>query len=149
MKMGKIIEVTVTKGKTFTTLDAKGQNKWDRIEYSLKVDVSDANGEGDVEDVRVRANQLLDSWLELFKPVDSPQIEKTGLHLEPTCSNEFPELITDTCIVTRDEGGVSLKPKQFLGKERFNDVLAYVRGAGGRYLPAGKDSYFRIPKKRV
>jgi hypothetical protein len=40
-----------------------------------------------------------------------------------------------------------VKPTKWLGKEKFNAAMAVVRQKGGEYIPAGKDSYFSIPKK--
>jgi hypothetical protein len=39
-----------------------------------------------------------------------------------------------------------IKPRQFLGSENFAKIAATVRGAGGEYISAGKESHFRIPR---
>lgn len=44
---------------------------------------------------------------------------------------------------------IMIKPKQFLGSENFAKIASAVRGMGGEYISAGKDSHFRVPKKKV
>lgn len=41
---------------------------------------------------------------------------------------------------------VLVKPAQFLGQENFRKVNDIVRSLGGKYISAGKDSHFEIPK---
>lgn len=50
-----------------------------------------------------------------------------------------------------DEKGdyLIIKPKQFLGSENFAKIASAVRGMGGEYISAGKDSHFRVPKKKA
>jgi len=43
---------------------------------------------------------------------------------------------------------IMIKPKQFLGSENFAKIASAVRGMGGEYISAGRDSHFRVyPKK--
>ena len=42
---------------------------------------------------------------------------------------------------------IVVKPKQFLGSENFAKIASAVRGMGGEYISAGKESHFRVPKK--
>jgi len=44
---------------------------------------------------------------------------------------------------------IIIKPKQFLGSENFAKIASAVRGMGGEYISAGKDSHFRVPKKKI
>jgi hypothetical protein len=44
---------------------------------------------------------------------------------------------------------IIIKPKQFLGSENFAKIASAVRGMGGEYISAGKDSHFRVPKKKT
>jgi hypothetical protein len=37
-----------------------------------------------------------------------------------------------------------IKPKGFLGGDLFGDIAEIVRGLGGEYISAGKDSHFRV-----
>ena len=40
-----------------------------------------------------------------------------------------------------------VKPKGFLGSENFAKIASAVRGMGGEYISAGRDSHFRVYKK--
>jgi hypothetical protein len=44
---------------------------------------------------------------------------------------------------------IIIKPKQFLGSENFAKIASAARGMGGEYISAGKDSHFRVPKKKA
>ncbi len=44
---------------------------------------------------------------------------------------------------------IKITPRQYLGAENFAKIAQIVRGAGGDYVSAGKDSHFRVPKIRV
>lgn len=41
---------------------------------------------------------------------------------------------------------IVIKPRQYLGAENFSKIAAVIRGAGGEYISAGKQSHFRVPK---
>ena len=43
---------------------------------------------------------------------------------------------------------IIIKPKQFLA-ENFAKIASAARGMGGEYISAGKDSHFRVPKKKA
>ena len=56
----------------------------------------------------------------------------------------------DSMLAFEDKGDyVMIKPKQFLGSENFAKIASTVRGIGGEYISAGRDSHFRIYKKRA
>jgi hypothetical protein len=44
---------------------------------------------------------------------------------------------------------IKITPRQYLGAENFAKIAQIVRGAGGDYISAGKDSHFRIPKLKL
>ena len=52
-------------------------------------------------------------------------------------------------LIFEDKGEyIMIKPKQFLGSENFAKIASAVRGMGGEYISAGRDSHFRVyPKK--
>ena len=53
----------------------------------------------------------------------------------------------EALLTFEDKGdSIILKPKQFLGSETFAKIASVVRGLGGEYVSAGKNSHFRIPK---
>jgi len=41
--------------------------------------------------------------------------------------------------------GIIVKPKGFLGRDKFASVAAIIEELGGRYVSAGRDSRFLIP----
>jgi len=59
----------------------------------------------------------------------------------------FPEDL-EALLSFQEKGDyVMVKPRQFLGSENFAKIASAVRGLGGEYISAGKDSHFRVPKK--
>jgi hypothetical protein len=40
---------------------------------------------------------------------------------------------------------IIIKPRQYLGSENFARIASIIRGIGGEYVSAGRDSHFRIP----
>lgn len=77
----------------------------------------------------VSVRQTLKNTVEEFKglfPTD-PQILRSF------------ELTDDFCVI---------KPRQFLGSEKFGKIAEMDRGKGGEYISSGKDSHFRIPLNR-
>jgi hypothetical protein len=59
----------------------------------------------------------------------------------------FPQDL-DSLLSFEDKGEyVMIKPKQFLGSENFAKIASTVRGVGGEYISAGRDSHFRVYKK--
>jgi hypothetical protein len=61
----------------------------------------------------------------------------------------FPEEL-ETRLSFEEKGDyIIIKPKQFLGSENFAKIASASRGMGGEYISAGKESHFRVPKKKV
>jgi hypothetical protein len=59
----------------------------------------------------------------------------------------FPEDL-ESLLSFEDKGDyIMVKPRQFLGSENFAKIASAVRGMGGEYISAGKESHFRVPKK--
>jgi hypothetical protein len=61
----------------------------------------------------------------------------------------FPEDLEN--LLSFEEKGeyIIIKPKQFLGSENFAKIASAVRGMGGEYISAGRDSHFRVPNKKT
>ncbi|MCW4044042.1 MAG: hypothetical protein NWE94_00820 [Candidatus Bathyarchaeota archaeon] len=60
----------------------------------------------------------------------------------------FPEDL-EHMLNFEDKGDyIMIKPKQFLGSENFAKIASAVRGMGGEYISAGRDSHFRVYKKK-
>ncbi len=59
----------------------------------------------------------------------------------------FPEDLEGLLSFEEKSNYIVVKPRQFLGSENFAKIASTVRGMGGEYISAGKDSHFRVPKK--
>ncbi|MCW4054274.1 MAG: hypothetical protein NWE84_05065 [Candidatus Bathyarchaeota archaeon] len=59
----------------------------------------------------------------------------------------FPEELETLLNFQEKDDYIIVKPRQFLGSENFAKIASTVRGLGGEYISAGKDSHFRVPKK--
>ena len=59
----------------------------------------------------------------------------------------FPSELEDLLAFEEEKNYIIVKPRQYLGGENFAKIASIVRGAGGEYISAGKESHFRIPKK--
>ena len=78
---------------------------------------------------------------------ETPQAEKP-LNIDDV-KMMFPEDLKGL-LNFEDKGEyVKITPRQYLGAENFAKIAQIVRGAGGDYISAGKESHFRIPKIRV
>jgi hypothetical protein len=60
----------------------------------------------------------------------------------------FPEDLDNMLSFEEKPDYVIIKPKQFLGSENFAKIASTVRGLGGEYISAGRDSHFRVYKKK-
>jgi len=60
----------------------------------------------------------------------------------------FPEDLEAKLAFEDKENYITVKPKQFLGSDNFAKIASAIRGMGGEYISAGKDSHFRVPKKK-
>jgi hypothetical protein len=61
----------------------------------------------------------------------------------------FPPDLENLLNIDERNDYIIIKPKQFLGSENFAKIASTVRGLGGEYISAGKDSHFRVPKKKA
>jgi hypothetical protein len=59
----------------------------------------------------------------------------------------FPEDLESLLSFEEKDNYIMVKPRQFLGSENFAKIASAVRGMGGEYISAGKESHFRVPKK--
>ncbi|RLI10766.1 hypothetical protein DRO25_03120, partial [Candidatus Bathyarchaeota archaeon] len=59
----------------------------------------------------------------------------------------FPEELENLLSFEEKDEYIVIKPRQFLGSENFAKIASIVRGIGGDYISAGKESHFRVPKK--
>jgi hypothetical protein len=78
---------------------------------------------------------------------ETPQAEKP-LDIDDV-KMMFPEDL-EGLLNFEDKGEyIKITPRQYLGAENFAKIAQIVRGAGGDYISAGKESHFRVPKKRL
>jgi len=61
----------------------------------------------------------------------------------------FPEELEARLDFTEKGDYIIIKPKQFLGSDNFAKIASAIRGMGGEYISQGKDSHFRVPKKKT
>lgn len=81
---------------------------------------------GTVLSVSVKAQESKAKSLEEIKGLFVPELRES-LNFEQT--NDY----------------MIIRPRHYLGSENFAKIAAVVRGAGGEYISAGKDSHFKIP----
>jgi len=60
----------------------------------------------------------------------------------------FPEELESRLDFEEKGDYIIIKPKMFLGSENFAKIASAVRGIGGEYISSGKESHFRVPKKK-
>ncbi|MCL4429915.1 MAG: hypothetical protein M1167_04095 [Chloroflexi bacterium] len=89
-------------------------------------------------------------------PKPTPAPATTALPTEPSKQRSlddirmsFPEELEARLSFEEKGDYIIIKPKQFLGSENFAKIASAVRGMGGEYISAGKDSHFRVPKKKA
>jgi hypothetical protein len=61
----------------------------------------------------------------------------------------FPENLENLLNFEEREDHIVVKPRQFLGSENFAKIASIVRDMGGEYISAGKESHFKVPKKKA
>ena len=61
----------------------------------------------------------------------------------------FPENLENLLNFEGKEDHIVVKPRQFLGSENFAKIASIVRDMGGEYISAGKESHFKVPKKKA
>jgi len=59
----------------------------------------------------------------------------------------FPKELEDMLFFEEEGEYIIIKPRRFLGSENFAKIASIVRGAGGEYISAGKESHFRVPRE--
>ena len=79
-------------------------------------------------------------------PAPSPPVHERIQKIEDV-RMMFPKELEDMLAFEEEAEYIVVKPRQYLGAENFAKIASIVRGAGGEYISAGKESHFRIPKK--
>jgi len=76
-----------------------------------------------------------------------PRIPERGHRVEDI-KTMFPEDLENLLSFEERDEYIIVKPRQFLGTENFAKIASIVRGIGGEYVRAGKESHFRVPKPK-
>jgi hypothetical protein len=85
----------------------------------------------------------------LIPPLSTASHDTSKLRSLDDIRMSFPEDL-ESRLSFEDKGDyIIIKPKQFLGSDNFAKIASTSRGMGGEYISAGKDSHFRIPKKKA
>lgn len=61
---------------------------------------------------------------------------------------KFPSDLAELLTFKTEGQFTVLKPTRFLGSDNFAKIVAIVRDLGGEYISKGKDSHFKIPRKK-
>jgi len=59
----------------------------------------------------------------------------------------FPKELEDMLNFEETPKYIIIKPRQYLGSENFAKIASIVRGTGGEYISAGKESHFRVSRE--
>jgi hypothetical protein len=76
-----------------------------------------------------------------------PSIPATRMRGVEDVKMMFPDELEGLLNFTEEGNFIKIKPRQYLGSDNFAKIASIIRGAGGEYISAGKDSHFRIPKE--
>jgi len=106
------------------------------------------------EDLRIVAASLKSIAVSQIAPPSAPAPVPEAFEAEKKMGVEdikmmFPEDLEDLLNFEERTEYIMIKPRQFLGSENFAKIAQIVRGMGGDYVSAGKESHFRVPKKKA
>ncbi|MGB9853419.1 MAG: hypothetical protein ACPLRY_01215 [Candidatus Bathyarchaeales archaeon] len=106
------------------------------------------------EDLRIVAASLKSIAVSQIAPPSAPTPAPETFEAEKKMVVEdikmmFPEDLEDLLNFEERDEYIMIKPRQFLGSENFAKIAQIVRGMGGDYISAGKESHFRVPKKKA
>jgi hypothetical protein len=125
----------------------------ERLEDLLKrVDEILLNLKGISEDLKsVSASLKSMAVSQITRPVaqSSPPVVQEGQKSLEDLRMTFPADLEDLLNFEEKTDYFVVKPRQFLGSENFAKVASTVRGLGGEYVSQGRDSHFRVYKKKA
>jgi hypothetical protein len=78
-----------------------------------------------------------------------PPVESSKTRSLTDVKMSFPEDLEARLAFEEKGEYIIIKPKSFLGSDNFAKIALTIRGMGGEYISAGKDSHFRVPKKKA
>ncbi|MEM2936939.1 MAG: hypothetical protein QXJ63_00135 [Candidatus Bathyarchaeia archaeon] len=105
------------------------------------------------EDLRMVSTSLKSFAVSQFAPPSPPAPSPEEVEVEKgrgidDVKMTFPEDLEGLLNFEERDEFIVIKPRQFLGSENFAKIASIVRGLGGDYVSAGKESHFRVPKKK-
>jgi len=111
-----------------------------------------------IEELSERIDQLLNVLNIISRDLTEISKALRGVSIPATVPTERARTIEDARtlfpgelenMLTFEEVGeyIIIKPRQYLGSENFAKIASIVRGDGGEYISAGKESHFRLPRK--
>jgi len=100
------------------------------------------------EDLADISKQMKGTSVAAPKPAPAtPAPPTAGMRTVADVRTVFPKEL-ESMLFFEDMGEyIVIKPRQYLGSENFAKIASLVRGEGGEYISAGKESHFRIPKE--
>jgi hypothetical protein len=76
----------------------------------------------------------------------APPPAAAGMRSIVDIRSTFPKELENMLFFEDAGTHIIIKPRAYLGSENFAKIAAVVRGEGGEYISAGKESHFRVPK---
>jgi hypothetical protein len=80
-------------------------------------------------------------------PTPSAPPSAAGMRSVADVRNAFPKELENMLFFEDAGTHIIIKPRAYLGSENFAKIASLVRGEGGEYISAGKESHFRVPKE--
>jgi hypothetical protein len=77
----------------------------------------------------------------------APSPTAAGMRSVADVRNAFPKELENMLFFEDAGTHIIIKPRAYLGSENFAKIASLVRGEGGEYISAGKESHFRVPKE--
>jgi hypothetical protein len=145
-----LILIDYRRRKLFMTAEKeKIDNLLERIDEILLV------LKGISDDLRVVSASIKSMAVsQITHPAQQPQSAASHEGYERQSSVEdirmsFPQELESLLSIEERNEYIIIKPRQFLGSENFAKIASAVRGMGGEYISAGKESHFRVPKRKA
>ncbi len=76
----------------------------------------------------------------------APTPSAAGMRNVTDIRSAFPKELENMLFFEDAGTHIIIKPRAYLGSDNFAKIAAVVRGEGGEYISAGKESHFRVPK---
>ena len=81
-------------------------------------------------------------------PLTPPVTEPTeGMRTIEDVRVLFPSDLEEMLSFEESGNYIVIRPRRFLGSENFAKIASIVRGVGGEYISAGKQSHFKVPRE--